>query len=63
MVWFPVPLSFQKVDVLVSRGAADVADPRKLGHIQLTSLVCGIVAEESRRNIIGGLLIYFSFAI
>ena len=47
---------FQKVDVLVSRGAADIADPRQFGHIQLTSLVGGIVAKEARRNIIGGYL-------
>ena len=47
-------LVFQKVDVLVSRGAADVADPRQFGHIQLTSLVGGIVPKEARRNIIGG---------
>ena len=31
-------LCFQKSNVLVSRGAADVADPRQFGHIQLTSL-------------------------
>ena len=49
-------LVFQKVDVLVSRGAADVADPRQFGHIQLTSLVGGIVPKEARRNIIGGYL-------
>ena len=45
---------FQKIDVLVSRGAADVADSRQFGHIQLSSLVGGIVAKEARRNIIGG---------
>ena len=45
---------FQKVDVLVSRGVADVADPRQFGHIELSSLVGGIVAKEARRDIIGG---------
>ena len=47
-------LAFQKVDVLVSCGAADVADSRQFGHIELSLLVGGIVAKESRRNIIGG---------
>ena len=47
-------LCFQKVDVLVIRGAADVADPRQFRHIELSSLVGGIVAKEARRNIIGG---------
>ena len=50
----PVFLSFQKTYVLVSRGAADVADPRQFGHIQLPSFVGGIVPKEARRNIIGG---------
>ena len=47
-------LVFQKTDVLVSRGAADVADPRQFGHAQLPSLVGGVMPKEARRNIIGG---------
>ena len=46
--------AFQKVDVLVSRGAADVADSRQFGHIELSSLEGGVVPKEARRNIIGG---------
>ena len=39
-------LSFQKSNVLVSCGSADVADSRQFRHIQLLALVCGVVAEE-----------------
>ena len=46
-------LSFQESNVLVSCGAADVADPRRFGHIELSSLVSGMVSKKSGKNIIG----------
>ena len=42
----PVPLCFQKSNVLVCGGSADVADPCEFRHIQLLALVGGIVAKE-----------------
>ena len=44
----PSVLAFKKVDVLVNRGTADVAAPRQFGHIELSSLVGGIVPKEAR---------------
>ena len=42
----PVPLCFQKSNVFVSCGSADVADSCQFADIQLLALVGGIVAEE-----------------
>ena len=39
-------LYFQKSNVFVNCGSADVADPCEFRHIQLLALVGGIVAEE-----------------
>ena len=53
--YIPCPsIFFQKVYILISCGAADVADPRQFGHIHLTSFVGGIVPKEARRNIVSG---------
>lgn len=40
-----------KVLYTCNRGAADVADPRQFGHVQLTSLVGGMMAKEAGRNV------------
>ena len=39
-------LCFQKSNVLVNCGSADVADPCEFRHIQLLAFVCGVVAKE-----------------
>ena len=48
----PCLLPFQKSNVFVNCGSADVADPRKLGHIQLLALICGIVAKEGGGDVL-----------
>ena len=39
-------LCFQKSNVFVGGGSADVADPCQFRHIQLLALVGGVVAKE-----------------
>ena len=45
-------LCFQKSNVLVCGGSADVADPCEFRHIQLLALVGGIVAEEGGGDVL-----------
>lgn len=45
-------LCFQKSNILVNCGSADVADPRQFRYIQLLSLVGGIVAEKTCGDIL-----------
>ena len=54
---FPRPfLCFQKRNVLVNRCPAQITYPSQLGHIQLPVLIRRIVAQKSRRDIVGGYL-------
>lgn len=43
----PTAPSFQKPNVFVGCGSADVADPRQFADVQLPVFVGGIVAKES----------------
>ena len=45
-------LCFQKSNVLVNCGSADVADPCELRHIQLLAFVGGVVAKEGGEDIL-----------
>ena len=45
-------LSFQKSNVLVCRGSADVADPCEFRHIQLLALVSGVMAEKGGGDVL-----------
>ena len=45
---------FQKSNVLVGGGSADVADPCQLADIQLLALVGGVVAKEGGGDIFFG---------
>ena len=47
-----ISLCFQKSNVLVCGGSADVADPCQFRHIQLLTLVGGIVAKESGGDVL-----------
>jgi len=45
-------LCFQKSNVFIGCGSADVADPCQFRHIQLLALVGGIVAEEGGGDVL-----------
>jgi len=45
-------LCFQKSNVFVGCGSADVADPCEFRHMGLLALVSGVVPEKSRRKVI-----------
>ena len=45
-------LSFQKSNVFVCGGSADVADPCEFRHIQLLALVGGVVAKEGGGDVL-----------